>query len=59
VNPVATWNTLGATAFSSYGAFWISYWVFVAFFAKGVPETGGRSLPDRLAGPMKITKGLA
>src|SRR6266516_2829878 len=30
-------NTFGATAFSSYGAFWISYWAFVAFFAKGVP----------------------
>lgn len=32
-------NTFGATAFSSYGAFWISYWAFVAFFAKGVPDT--------------------
>jgi len=32
-------NTFGATAFSSYGAFWISYWAFVAFFAKGVPNT--------------------
>jgi uncharacterized protein len=32
-------NTFGATAFSSYGAFWISYWAFVAFFAEGVPST--------------------
>src|SRR4029450_12510423 len=32
-------NTFGATAFSSYGAFWISYRAFVAFFAKGVPDT--------------------
>ena len=32
-------NTFGATAFSSYGAFWLSYWAFVAFFAKGVPDT--------------------
>jgi uncharacterized protein len=32
-------NTFGATAFSSYGAFWISYWAFAAFFAKGVPDT--------------------
>ena len=32
-------NTFGATAFSSYGAFWVSYWAFVAFFAKGVPDT--------------------
>jgi succinate-acetate transporter protein len=32
-------NTFGATAFSSYGAFWLSFWAFVAFFSKGVPET--------------------
>src|SRR5919201_819119 len=32
-------NTFGATAFSSYGAFWLSYWAFVAFFAKDVPAT--------------------
>jgi hypothetical protein len=31
-------NTFGATAFSSYGAFWISFWAYVAFFAKGIPE---------------------
>jgi succinate-acetate transporter protein len=32
-----TGNTFGATAFSSYGAFWLSYWAFVQFFAKSVP----------------------
>ncbi|MDP9227280.1 MAG: acetate uptake transporter [Actinomycetota bacterium] len=32
-------NTFGATAFSSYGAFWISFWAFVTFFAKDVPAT--------------------
>jgi succinate-acetate transporter protein len=32
-------NTFGATAFSSYGAFWISFWAFVAFFSDGVPAT--------------------
>ena len=32
-------NTFGATAFSSYGAFWISFWAFVTFFSNGVPET--------------------
>lgn len=32
-------NTFGATAFSSYGAFWISFWAFVTFFAEGVPAT--------------------
>src|SRR5690349_15986382 len=28
-----TGNTFGATAFTSYGAFWISFFVFVTFFA--------------------------
>jgi succinate-acetate transporter protein len=32
-----TGNTFGATAFTSYGAFWLSYWAFVQFFAKSVP----------------------
>src|SRR5918911_3297899 len=32
-----TGNTFGATAFSSYGAFWISFWAFVTFFEKDVP----------------------
>ena len=30
-------NTFGATAFASFGAFWISYWAFVTFYAKSVP----------------------
>jgi succinate-acetate transporter protein len=30
-------NTFGATAFVSYGAFWLSYWAFVQFFEKSVP----------------------
>lgn len=30
-------NTFGATAFSSYGGFWIAYFVFVKFIAPGVP----------------------
>jgi hypothetical protein len=33
-----TGNTFGATAFTSFGAFWLSYWAFVEFFAKSVPE---------------------
>jgi succinate-acetate transporter protein len=32
-----TGNTFGAVAFSSFGAFWISYWAFVQFFAKEIP----------------------
>jgi uncharacterized protein len=32
-----TGNTFGAVAFTSYGAFWLSYWAFVQFFADKVP----------------------
>jgi succinate-acetate transporter protein len=32
-----TGNTFGATAFSSYGAFWISFWALVTFFLKDIP----------------------
>jgi succinate-acetate transporter protein len=31
-------NTFGATAFSSYGAFWISFWAYATFFATKIPE---------------------
>jgi uncharacterized protein len=33
-----TGNTFGATAFASYGAFWLSFWAFVQFFEKEVPK---------------------
>jgi succinate-acetate transporter protein len=33
-----TGNTFGATAFTSYGAFWLSFWAYVQFFASGVAE---------------------
>ncbi|MCW3021582.1 MAG: hypothetical protein JWR30_904 [Conexibacter sp.] len=29
-------NTFGATAFTSYGAFWLSFWAYVEFFAADV-----------------------
>jgi len=32
-----TGNTFGAVAFTSFGAFWISFFVYVAFFAREVP----------------------
>ena len=32
-----TGNTFGAVAFTSFGAFWISFWAFVTFFAGEVP----------------------
>jgi succinate-acetate transporter protein len=32
-----TGNTFGAVAFTSYGAFWLSFWAFIQFFEKSVP----------------------
>jgi uncharacterized protein len=32
-------NTFGATAFTSYGAFWLSLWAFNQFFADKVPAS--------------------
>jgi succinate-acetate transporter protein len=31
-----TGNTFGATAFTSFGAFWLSFWAFEQFFAKEI-----------------------
>jgi succinate-acetate transporter protein len=30
-------NVFGATVFTSYGAFWLSFWAYVTFFASRVP----------------------
>jgi uncharacterized protein len=32
-----TGNTFGAVAFTSFGAFWISFWALVTFFLKDIP----------------------
>src|ERR671934_1329572 len=32
-----TGNTFGAVAFSSFGAFWISFWALVVFYAPKIP----------------------
>src|SRR5215470_18101896 len=32
-----TGNTFGAVAFTSFGAFWLSFWAFVTFFEGEVP----------------------
>jgi succinate-acetate transporter protein len=32
-----TGNTFGAVAFTSFGAFWVSYWALVTFFAPTIP----------------------
>lgn len=33
-----TGNTFGAVAFSSYGAFWLSFWAFAQFYEDKVPK---------------------
>src|SRR4051794_7614244 len=33
-----TGNTFGATAFTSFGAFWLSFWAFEQFFAKDIAD---------------------
>src|SRR4051794_34908107 len=33
-----TGNTFGAVAFTSYGAFWLSFFALVQFFAKDIPK---------------------
>jgi succinate-acetate transporter protein len=33
-----TGNTFGAVAFTSFGAFWLSFWAFEQFFAKGITD---------------------
>lgn len=31
-------NTFGATAFTSYGAFWLTFWALETFYANRIPE---------------------
>jgi succinate-acetate transporter protein len=33
-----TGNTFGAVAFTSFGAFWVSFWALITFFAAEIPE---------------------
>ncbi len=35
-----TGNTFGAVAFSSYGAFWISFWALIALYSKEITPHG-------------------
>jgi succinate-acetate transporter protein len=37
-------NTFGATAFASFGAFWISYWALVTFYAKALGPAAGSAI---------------
>ncbi len=36
-------NVFGATAFTSYGAFWLSFWAFVTFYAADIPDASVRA----------------
>ena len=36
-------NVFGATAFTSYGAFWLSFWAFVTFYATDIPNATDRA----------------
>jgi succinate-acetate transporter protein len=31
-------NVFGATVFSAYGAFWLSFWAYLTFYADGIPK---------------------
>ncbi len=35
-------NVFGATAFTSYGAFWLSFWAFVTFYAADITDDTAR-----------------
>jgi uncharacterized protein len=37
-------NTFGAVAFSSYGAFWISFWALEVFYAKQIGGNAGHAV---------------
>jgi succinate-acetate transporter protein len=37
-------NTFGAVAFSSFGAFWISFWALEAFYAKDIGGNAGHAV---------------
>lgn len=43
-------NTFGATAFSAFGAFWISYWLLIQFFLPSVVKTGGAGEAGQIVG---------
>jgi uncharacterized protein len=38
-----TGNTFGAVAFTSFGAFWLSYWALVTFFVGSIPAAHAAS----------------
>jgi uncharacterized protein len=45
-----TGNTFGAVAFSSFGAFWLSFWALNVFYAKDITGNAGHAVGVYLAG---------
>jgi uncharacterized protein len=45
-----TGNTFGAVAFSSFGAFWLSFWALNVFYAKDITGNAGHAVGLYLAG---------
>jgi uncharacterized protein len=51
-------NTFAATAFTSFGAFWISYWLLLNFFIGPVVKTGGAGTASQIVGLYLFSWGL-
>jgi hypothetical protein len=52
-----TGNTFGATAFTSYGAFWLSFWAYVQFYAADVAKADPGA-PGKAVGLFLIAWGI-
>lgn len=51
-------NTFAATAFSSYGAFWISFWLLLTQFVPAVVKDGGAGEASQIVGLYLMAWGL-
>jgi uncharacterized protein len=51
-------NTFAATAFTSFGAFWLSYWLLLSFFLGPVARTGGAGEASQIVGLYLFAWGL-
>jgi succinate-acetate transporter protein len=50
-------NTFAATAFTSYGAFWISFWLIVQFFVPMVAASTAKAMPGASAATIAAATG--
>jgi uncharacterized protein len=51
-------NTFAATAFTSYGAFWLSFYLLVNFFLAPVAHSGGAGVASQILGLYLFSWGL-